>query len=76
MIDIAVHATEGVMIPNRKQTHKAIIELFKANLTKLRARLNVRSFFRRMEFIQADPRAIRVRQYQGGSILRAMHGKL
>ncbi|KAI1792038.1 hypothetical protein LXA43DRAFT_888178, partial [Ganoderma leucocontextum] len=43
MIDIAARATEGVTIPNRKQTRKAIIDLFKANLTKLRERLNVRS---------------------------------
>ncbi|KAI0373339.1 hypothetical protein BV20DRAFT_937980, partial [Pilatotrama ljubarskyi] len=41
MIDIAARATEGVKLPNRKQTRSAIIKMFKDNLTKLRERLNV-----------------------------------
>lgn len=41
MIDIAARATDGVRVPNRKQTRRAIIETFKRNLTKLRERLNV-----------------------------------
>ncbi|KAL1939214.1 hypothetical protein VTO73DRAFT_10255 [Trametes versicolor] len=40
MIDIAARATDGVRVPNRKQTRRAIIETFKRNLTKLRERLN------------------------------------
>ena len=45
MIDIAACATESVTIPNCKQTRKTIIELFKVNLTKLQAWLNVHSCF-------------------------------
>lgn len=41
MIDIAARATEGVKIPNRKQTRREIIDMFKRNMTKLRKRLNV-----------------------------------
>ncbi|KAI0757827.1 hypothetical protein C8Q80DRAFT_1090595 [Daedaleopsis nitida] len=41
MIHIAARSTEGVRIPNRKQTRAAIIDLFKKNLLKLRERLNV-----------------------------------
>lgn len=41
MIDIASRATNGVRIPNRKATRKAIVELFKQNLTKLRNRVTV-----------------------------------
>lgn len=41
MIDIAARATEGVKIPNRKQTRREIIDMFKCNMTKLRERLNV-----------------------------------
>ena len=40
MIDIAAHATNGVTIPNHKQTQQAIIDLFK-NLTNLWKCLNV-----------------------------------
>ncbi|KAG2056085.1 hypothetical protein BDR06DRAFT_830836, partial [Suillus hirtellus] len=35
MIDIAAHSTNGVKIPNHKQTQCAIIDLFKQNLTNL-----------------------------------------
>lgn len=41
MIDIAARATDGVKIPNRKQTRREIINLFKKNMTRLRDKLNV-----------------------------------
>ena len=41
MIDIAARATNGVTIPNYKQTQQAIIDLFKKNLTNLWKCLNV-----------------------------------
>ncbi|KAI0793625.1 hypothetical protein C8Q74DRAFT_1194947 [Fomes fomentarius] len=41
MIDIAARATDGVRIPNRKQTRAAIIDQFKDNLRRLREQLNV-----------------------------------
>jgi len=37
MIEIAVHATNGVVIPTRKATHDEIINMFKSQLTKLKA---------------------------------------
>ncbi|KAJ3011030.1 hypothetical protein NUW54_g2304 [Trametes sanguinea] len=40
MVQIAAQATEGVKIPNRKQTRQAIVDLFKKNMTALRKRLN------------------------------------
>ena len=44
MIHVASHATRGVKIPNRKQTRDEIIALFKMQMTKLKDRLNVRTF--------------------------------
>jgi hypothetical protein len=44
MIDIAARSTNGVKIPDRKQTRRAIIDLFKQNLTNLRKRLLVCAF--------------------------------
>ena len=41
MIHIASRATRGVQIPNRKQTRVEIIMLFKAQMNKLKERLNV-----------------------------------
>lgn len=45
MIRVASQATHGVAIPNRKQTRDEIISLFKAQMTKLKERLNVRDPF-------------------------------
>jgi hypothetical protein len=42
MIHIAARATNGVKIPDRRQTRQAIIDTFKEQLTSLRDRLNVR----------------------------------
>ncbi|KAF5337979.1 hypothetical protein D9758_014306 [Tetrapyrgos nigripes] len=39
MIDIAAQATNGVKIPGRKATRRAIIDLFKKNISALRQRL-------------------------------------
>ncbi|KAF5343868.1 hypothetical protein D9758_015885 [Tetrapyrgos nigripes] len=39
MIDIAARATNGVKIPGRKATRRAIIDLFKKNISALRQRL-------------------------------------
>jgi hypothetical protein len=41
MIDIAACATNGVKLPDRRQTRRAIIDLFKQNLTNLQKRLLV-----------------------------------
>lgn len=41
MIHIAARATNGVKIPNRRQTREAIIDTFKRQLTALREKLNV-----------------------------------
>ena len=41
MIDVASHASDGVNIPNCKQTQNEILGTFKTHLTKLRERLNV-----------------------------------
>ena len=41
MVDIAARATNGVQLPGRRQTRRAIIDLFKQNLTNLRKRLLV-----------------------------------
>jgi hypothetical protein len=42
MVDIAARATNGViLVPDRKQTRRAIIDSFKQNLTNLRKRLLV-----------------------------------
>ncbi|KAI0037709.1 hypothetical protein FA95DRAFT_1506641, partial [Auriscalpium vulgare] len=43
MIDIASRATNGVVIPGRKATRAEIINMFKAQMTALRNRLNVRT---------------------------------
>jgi hypothetical protein len=42
MIHIASRATRAINIPNRKQTRAEIILLFKAQMSKLKDRLNVR----------------------------------
>lgn len=39
MVDIAARATNGVILPDHRQTQRAIIDLFKQNLTNLRKRL-------------------------------------
>ncbi|KAF5337526.1 hypothetical protein D9758_016988 [Tetrapyrgos nigripes] len=39
MIDIAAQATNGIKIPGRKATRRAIIDLFKKNISALRQRL-------------------------------------
>ncbi|KAG2030880.1 hypothetical protein BDR03DRAFT_837686, partial [Suillus americanus] len=41
MVDIAAHATNGVILPDCRQTWHAIIDLFKQNLTNLCKRLLV-----------------------------------
>ena len=41
MINIAARATNGVKIPDRRQTRQAIIDTFKRQLVALRDRLNV-----------------------------------
>ncbi|KAJ7443384.1 hypothetical protein FB451DRAFT_1056943, partial [Mycena latifolia] len=41
MIDIAARATQGVTIPNRKQTRAEIINLFHDQMDKLKIRLHV-----------------------------------
>ena len=41
MIHTAARATNGVKIPDRRQTRQAIIDKFKQQLTALRDRLNV-----------------------------------
>lgn len=41
MIDVAARATNGVKLPSRTKTRRAIIDLFKHNLTNLRRRLLV-----------------------------------
>ena len=41
MIGIAAHATNGVVILNRKVTRYEIMNLFKKNLSNLHERLNV-----------------------------------
>ena len=41
MINIAARATNGVKIPNRRQTRQAVIVTFGRQLTALRDRLNV-----------------------------------
>lgn len=41
MIDVAARATNGVKLPSRSKTRRAIIDLFKRNLTNLRRRLLV-----------------------------------
>ncbi|KAG2745644.1 hypothetical protein P692DRAFT_201719774, partial [Suillus brevipes Sb2] len=41
MVDIAARATNGVILPDRRQTRRAIIDLFKQNLTNLCKRLLV-----------------------------------
>ncbi|KAH6891616.1 hypothetical protein BKA70DRAFT_1028515, partial [Coprinopsis sp. MPI-PUGE-AT-0042] len=41
MIHIAARVTRGVKIPERKGTRKAIVRLFKRNLTELSSRLRV-----------------------------------
>jgi len=41
MIHIAARATNGVKIPNGRQTRQAIIDTFKAQLAALRRRLTV-----------------------------------
>ncbi|KAK0219520.1 hypothetical protein EDD85DRAFT_771112 [Armillaria nabsnona] len=43
MIHIASRASDGVRIPNRKQTRRAIMETFKRQLFFLRKRLQVRN---------------------------------
>jgi len=45
MIDVAVHATNGVKIPGRKATRVEIMRIFKNHLEKLKETLNVRLFF-------------------------------
>lgn len=42
MINIAARATNGVKIPDRRQTRQAIIDTFKRQLAALCDRLNVR----------------------------------
>jgi hypothetical protein len=42
MIHVAARATNGVKIPDRRQTREAIISTFKQQLTALRDKLNVR----------------------------------
>jgi len=44
MIHIASRATRAINLPNRKQTRDEIISLFKAQMTKLKERLNVLVF--------------------------------
>lgn len=41
MIDVAARATNSVKLPSRTKTRRAIIDLFKHNLTNLRRRLLV-----------------------------------
>ncbi|KAG1784395.1 uncharacterized protein HD556DRAFT_1201395, partial [Suillus plorans] len=41
MIDVAARATNGVKLPSRPKTCRAIIDLFKRNLTNLRRQLLV-----------------------------------
>lgn len=41
MISIAARATRGIKIPDRKQTQKEIIAIFKKQMTALKERLNV-----------------------------------
>lgn len=41
MINVAARATHGVKLPNRKATRAEIIDMFKAQLTHLKERLNV-----------------------------------
>ncbi|KAJ7886532.1 hypothetical protein B0H14DRAFT_3431111 [Mycena olivaceomarginata] len=41
MIEIASRATDGVEIPGRKAVRATILRLFKRNLLKLKAHLNV-----------------------------------
>jgi hypothetical protein len=41
MINIASRATDGVEIPGRKAVRATILRLFKRNLLKLKAHLNV-----------------------------------
>ncbi|KAG1823906.1 uncharacterized protein BJ212DRAFT_1261854, partial [Suillus subaureus] len=41
MINIAAHATNGMVLPNRNTTHHNIMDLFKTQMMKLKDRLNV-----------------------------------
>ncbi|KIK92390.1 hypothetical protein PAXRUDRAFT_147465 [Paxillus rubicundulus Ve08.2h10] len=41
MIDVASHATKGVIIPNQNATHHEIIDLFKKQKMHLKEHLNV-----------------------------------
>ncbi|KAF8526667.1 hypothetical protein BU17DRAFT_40587, partial [Hysterangium stoloniferum] len=41
MMNISAHAKDGVKIPNRKQTQQEIVNMFKAQLSKLHNHLNV-----------------------------------
>jgi hypothetical protein len=43
MIGIAARATNGVTIPNRKATRAEVMDMFKAQMTHLKNRFNVRS---------------------------------
>ena len=43
MIETAARATNGVKIPNGRETRQVVINTFKEQLTALRARLTVRS---------------------------------
>lgn len=42
MINVAARATSGVKIPNRKATRNEVVDLFKRQMTSLKAHLNVR----------------------------------
>jgi len=45
MIDISMHVTNGIVIPNCKAMHNEIIDTFKSQLTKLKDHLNVQISF-------------------------------
>ena len=64
MINVAAHATNGVKIPDRRQTWQGIINSFKRQLMALRDRLNVRKLTGILNFLKSNVllRVIRQRE--------------
>lgn len=54
MMHIASQATRGIKIPNKKQARDEIISLFKAQMNKLKQRLNVCIHFRIVSLYSLD----------------------